>query len=167
MEGSYSSMYLMVISLNPGAPLGGSIMQYFPGSFNSTHFEAVDSAARTTDFGKDSYAGQFFYGVPNTEDQVFIAWFSNWQYSQLVPTGPLEGWRSSMSLARTTRLANITRIGYDLISTPYNISPVCSCEVASNRSFGNGSLLIDYSAIPSGALYFKFNESSISTDGTA
>ena len=52
-------------------------MQYFPGSCNGTHFEAVDGAARLTDFGKDSYASQFFYGVHDTEDQVFIAWSSN------------------------------------------------------------------------------------------
>jgi len=77
MEGVNTSMYLTVISINPGAPLGGSIMQYFPGSFNGTHFEAVDGAARLTDFGKDSYASQFFYGVHDTEDQVFIAWSSN------------------------------------------------------------------------------------------
>jgi beta-fructofuranosidase len=42
MNGSNTPMYLMVISINPGTPLSGSIMQYFPGSFNGTHFEAVD-----------------------------------------------------------------------------------------------------------------------------
>lgn len=167
MDGANASMYLMVISINPGAPLGGSAMQYFPGSFNGTHFEAIDGATRLTDFGKDSYAGQFFSGVPDTEDQVFIAWSSNWQYSQLVPTGPLEGWRSTMSLPRQTRLANVTRIGYDLISTPYDLSPLYSGKVVSNSAFGNGSLSVDYSAIPSGALYFKFNVSSIPIDGTA
>jgi beta-fructofuranosidase len=167
MEGANTSMYLMIISINPGAPLGGSIMQYFPGSFNGTHFEAVGGAARLTDFGKDGYAGRFFYVVHNTEDQVFIAWSSNWQYSQLVPTGPLEAWRSSMSLPRRTRLANVTRIGYDLISNLYDLSTVYSCELVSNSSFGNGTLSIDYSSIPSGALYFKFNVSSIPTDGTA
>ncbi len=48
----------------PRAPLGGSIMQYFPGSFNGTHFVAADDAERIADFGKDDYTGQYFYGMP-------------------------------------------------------------------------------------------------------
>ena len=47
-----NSMYMLAISINPGAPLGGSITQYFPGFFNGTHFDPVDSAARIADFGK-------------------------------------------------------------------------------------------------------------------
>jgi sucrose-6-phosphate hydrolase SacC (GH32 family) len=66
------------------------------GYFNTTYFEAVDGAARIADFGKDSYAGQFFYNIPEDEEQIFIAWSSNWEYSQQVPTGELEGWRSVM-----------------------------------------------------------------------
>ena len=38
VEDSDETMWLMFISINPGAPLGGSISQYFPGSFNGTHF---------------------------------------------------------------------------------------------------------------------------------
>jgi len=69
-------MYLLQISINPGAPLGGSISQNFPGTFNGTVFTAVDGAARINDFGKDNYAGQFFYGIPGDETQVSIAWVS-------------------------------------------------------------------------------------------
>ena len=79
-------MYLLEISINPGAPLGGSISEYFPGSFNGTHFTAVDSAARISDFGKDNYAGQYFYGIPGSQKQVSMAWASNWQYTNRVPT---------------------------------------------------------------------------------
>jgi beta-fructofuranosidase len=57
--GSDDPMYLLGISINPGAPLGGSITEYFPGSFNGTHFVPVDGAARIEDFGKDNYAGQY------------------------------------------------------------------------------------------------------------
>jgi beta-fructofuranosidase len=81
VEGSNEAMWVLAISINPGAPQGGSITQYFPGDFNGTHFTAVDDAARIADFGKDNYAGQFFYGLPETEEQVFIAWASNWEYS--------------------------------------------------------------------------------------
>ena len=77
MEGSDDPMYLLQISINPGAPLGGSISEYFPGAFNGTHFTAVDGAARINDFGKDNYAGQFFYGIPGNEKQVSMAWVSD------------------------------------------------------------------------------------------
>ncbi|KAL9110280.1 MAG: hypothetical protein Q9227_005187 [Pyrenula ochraceoflavens] len=167
MAGSSDPMYMMWISINPGAPLGGSISQYFPGTFNGTHFTAVDGAARIADFAKDNYAGQFFNGIPGTEHQVSIAWASNWQYSQDVPTGPLEGWRSSMSLPRSHYLANITRLGYDLISQPYNnLSPVLGSTLASNSSLGNGSLLVDFSTVPSGAIYFEANVTSIPAANT-
>ncbi|KAG7005833.1 invertase 2 [Physcia stellaris] len=115
-------MWMLAISINPGAPLGGSITQYFPGTFNGTHFTPSDSAARIADFGKDNYAGQWFYGIPATEPQVSIAWASNWQYSQVVPTGPLEGFRSAMSLPRLNVLANTTRGPYTLVSIPYDLS---------------------------------------------
>ncbi|KAI9724812.1 MAG: hypothetical protein M1812_000088 [Candelaria pacifica] len=163
MNGSTEPMYILQISINPGAPLGGSIAQYFPGTFNGTVFTAVDGAARIADFGKDNYAGQFFYGIPDNEPQISIAWASNWQYSQVVPTGPLEGWRSAMSLPRVNTLANISRIGYDLISVPYDLTPLYDSVLAQNKSLGNGTVLVDYSTLDSGALYFEANISNIPT----
>lgn len=154
---SSETMYLLQISINPGAPLGGSISQYFPGSFNGTHFNTVDGVARINDFGKDNYAGQFFYGIPGDQKQVSIAWASNWQYTSLVPTGETEGWRSQMSLPRYNYLANVSSIGYDMVSMPYDIQSIFSQELAYNSSLGNGSILLDYSTVPSGALYFEAN----------
>jgi len=159
--GSDTTMYVLQISINPGAPVGGSISQYFPGTFNGTHFTAVDAAARINDFGKDNYAGQFFYGIPSGDDAVSIAWSSNWQYSQMVPTGPLEGWRSSMSLPRRNYLANITRVGWDMVSYPYDLSPVLGSQLASNNSLNNATLLVDYSNAYSNALYFEANVTGI------
>lgn len=169
---STGSMYVLTISINPGAPLGGSITQYFPGTFNGTHFTLVDGAARIADFGKDNYAGQFFYGIPPTSPQVSIAWASNWQYSQIVPTGPLENYRSSMSLPRYNVLANTTRGPYTLISLPYDLSPLYQTSHSlANTTKANASILYDYSStVPSGALYFSVNVSSIplaNTTGTA
>lgn len=67
------SAWLMYISINPGAPLGGSVGQYFPGDFNGTHFVAYDSAARIADFAKDNYASQWFADTENGES-ISIAW---------------------------------------------------------------------------------------------
>lgn len=170
MEGSNDLMYLLAISINPGAPVGGSITQYFPGSFNGTHFEAVDGAARIADFGKDNYAGQFFYGIPDGEKQVSIGWASNWQYSQIVPTGSAEGWRSSMTLPRINYLKNITRLGYDMVSKPYKIETVYDQQLVKNDSCANSSIVVDYKNLQSGAIYFHMNVTGIpaaNTTGTA
>ncbi|KAI9055285.1 hypothetical protein LZ554_000247 [Drepanopeziza brunnea f. sp. 'monogermtubi'] len=152
------SMWLMVISINPGGPIGGSFTQYFPGTFNGTHFEAVDDAARILDFTKDNYAGQFFYGLPDSEDPVFIGWASNWQYTNEVPTGEREGWRSSMTLPRRAHLVrNVTRTGWALVGAPYDLAPLHDTQLALDDNFGNGTILADYSSVSSGALYFQVN----------
>ncbi|KAL8806694.1 MAG: hypothetical protein Q9182_001222, partial [Xanthomendoza sp. 2 TL-2023] len=159
-----SDLFILQLSINPGAPLGGSIAQYFPGTFNGTHFTPIDQAARIADFGKDNYAGQFFYGIPATSPQVSIAWASNWQYSQVVPTGSLEGWRSAMSLPRYNVLANTTRGDYSLVSLPYDLSPLYSStsSLANSTSLANTSLLYDYSStVPSGAITFNMTITSI------
>ncbi|KAF2091127.1 glycoside hydrolase family 32 protein [Saccharata proteae CBS 121410] len=161
VAGSTETMYVLYISINPGAPQGGSIGQYFPGTFNGTHFSAVDSAARIADFAKDNYAAQFFYGVPVSEGAISIAWASNWQYTDVVPTGTQEGWRSAMSLPRRNSLANTTRLGWDLISVPYDMSPVLGAVLVDNSSLANSSLALDYSGLASNALYFAANISSL------
>lgn len=157
-------MWLMAISINPGAPLGGSITEYFPGTFNGTHFEAVDAAARIADFGKDNYAGQWFYGLSEDEYPVSIAWASNWQYTSVVPTGD-EGWRSAMSLPRENYLTKAKRVGWKLVSKPYDLSPVLGRELASNSSFGNGTLIVDYSDVESNAIYWEVNVTGIPDGG--
>lgn len=167
MSGSEEQMFVLAVSINPGAPSGGSITEYWPGNFNGTHFTPVDSAARIADFGKDSYAGQFFYGQAGNDGPVFIAWSSNWQYSQAVPTGEKEGWRSAMGVPRRTKLANVTRTGWDLISAPYDLSPILDTQLASNSSLGNGSILVDYSSLSSGAIYFQANITNLPNNSLA
>lgn len=155
-------MYVLIISINPGAPQGGSITQYFPGTFNGTHFTAVDGAARIADFAKDNYASQFFYNTPPSKPALSMAWASNWEYSQTVPTGPLENFRSFMSLPRMNVLANVSRLGYDLISYPVDLSHLYTTApekpLASNSNLGNSSLVLSYgNSVPSGSLLFKIS----------
>lgn len=162
-------MWLLLLSINPGAPYGGSITQYFPGSFNGTHFEAVDDAARIADFGKDNYAGGFFYNVPG-QDPVSIAWASNWQYSQVVPTGELEGFRSYMSLPRVNYLTNVTRLGITMVSKPFDLTPIIEEELAATDALQNSSLFYNYGTEGSGAVYFQINATNLppaNTTGTA
>ncbi|OIW23778.1 glycoside hydrolase family 32 protein [Coniochaeta ligniaria NRRL 30616] len=148
--------YVMTISVQPGAPLGGSATQYFPGRFNGTHFETFDAATRLTDFGKDNYAAQFFSGLEG-KDAVSIGWASNWQYAQTVPTGPAEGWRSAMTLARRSYLTNATRIGWVLVDELVDVTPVLDIVLQQETWDGNGSLAVDYSAVESNAIYIDVN----------
>lgn len=172
-NGTSESMYVMLISINPGAPLGGSITEYFVGTFNGTHFEALDSTVRFTDFSKDNYAGQFFYGIAPDEDQITLNWASNWQYTNVVPTageGLGDGFRSAMTVPRGHYLKDLPRYGLSLISYPWNIMSIVESELASNDSLGNGTVLLDYSNVESGALYFEANITGLTTvdslDGT-
>lgn len=153
-------LYVLTISLNPGAPLGGSVTEWFPGRFNGTHFEPLDPAARLANFAKDNYAGQFFYGTPSEKypEAVSMAWASNWQYTNIVPTGQ-EGWRSAMTIAKDTYLTKVDRIGWALVQTPHDLSPILDRELASSDKFINTSISADfgYDTVPSNAIYFQVN----------
>lgn len=155
VNGTNEMKYVLMISINPGAPLGGSIETYYIGDFNGTHYEPMDNRVRISDFGKDRYAGQFFHNTPG--EAVQISWASNWEYSQVVPTGELEGWRSSMSVPHKMFIANATRTGYEMFQEPYDLSPVMGPTLASNSSFGNGSIAADFSTVYSGAIYYEAN----------
>jgi beta-fructofuranosidase len=154
--------YVMTVSVQPGAPLGGSITEYFPGDFNGTHFIPYDSATRLTDFAKDNYAAQYFYGVPDGEDAISIGWASNWQYAQQVPTGNLEGWRSAMTAPRANYLQKAARIGQTMINKLIDPTPVLD-ERLEAKTFGNSSLTLDFSHIASNALYIEANVTGLNT----
>jgi beta-fructofuranosidase len=62
-QDSGETKWVLVVSINPGAPQGGSFTQFFPGEFDGTTFTPEDDGARQVDFGKDNYAMQFFYGT--------------------------------------------------------------------------------------------------------
>jgi beta-fructofuranosidase len=154
-KNSSGTGWVLGIGINPGAPLGGSIDQYIPGQFNGTHFTAFDSAARIADFGKDNYAGQWFFGVPQGE-AVSVAWASNWEYTNDVPTAS-EGWRSVMTLPRRNFLTNASRVGWDLVSEPYDLTPILGTKLGGNDSLINSTITIDYSNVSSNAVYFDVN----------
>ncbi|KAG8157339.1 hypothetical protein KVR01_012723 [Diaporthe batatas] len=149
--------YVMTISLQPGAPLGGSVTQYFPGSFNGTHFETLDDATRLTDFAKDNYAAQFFYGLPDGSNAINMGWASNWQYTQQVPTGNLEGWRSAMTLPRANYLTKAPRIGWVVANELVDPSPVLDTPLNTTTFEGIGSVEVDFASVTSNALYIEAN----------
>ncbi|KAI1313234.1 glycosyl hydrolase [Xylaria venustula] len=155
--------YVLAISIQPGAPLGGSATEYFLGDFNGTHFNPLDAVTRFTDFGKDNYAAQFFYGIPGDRNQISIGWASNWQYAQRVPTGNLEGWRSAMTVPRVNYLTEAPRIGLVMAEEPYDLHPILDSQLKSSKFIENGTVALDYSGVESGALYLEINVTNINT----
>ncbi|QZN85795.1 glycoside hydrolase family 32 protein [Cellulomonas sp. C5510] len=95
--------WVLLLSLNPGGPTGGSGMQYLVGDFDGTTFTPAplrDGEPRWLDHGHDYYAAVAWSDAPDRR-ALTIGWASSWQYAAQVPTAP---WRSAMSLARELRL---------------------------------------------------------------
>jgi fructan beta-fructosidase len=93
--------WVLVVSLNPGGPAGGSGGQYFVGDFDGRTFSTTQKETRWIDYGPDMYATVSFFGAPGRS--VWLGWMSNWLYAQEEPTN---GWRTAQSLPRELRLSN-------------------------------------------------------------
>ena len=74
------SKWILIISINPGGPHGGSATQYFIGDWDGTEFTADDTEIRWIDLGTDNYAGVTFNDAPNNR-RIFIGWMNNWIYA--------------------------------------------------------------------------------------
>lgn len=93
--------WVLLVSINPGGPNGGSATQYFVGDFDGTTFTADNLPYPLwIDYGKDNYAGVTWNNVSDGR-HLFIAWMSNWQYAGIVPTMT---WRGGMTLPRELSL---------------------------------------------------------------
>lgn len=95
--------WVHIISINPGAPQGGSASQYFIGSFNGSEFKPdpdhdYAKNPRWIDFGFDFYAVITFENDPEFLDgfqyKTAIGWVSNWKYAKNIPTKPWKGVQS-------------------------------------------------------------------------
>lgn len=112
--------WVLLVSINPGGPNGGSATQYFTGSFDGTSFVPETTETRWVDHGKDNYAGVSFAGIPDQDGRrIVVGWMSNWQYATKVPTAR---WRSAMTIPRTFHL-----VDHDGTATLYS-RPVAELE---------------------------------------
>ncbi|MCB0530266.1 MAG: glycoside hydrolase family 32 protein, partial [Saprospiraceae bacterium] len=108
VEGSAEQKWVLLLSINPGAPNGGSGTQYFVGRFDGRQFtldERFAAGVRNEqavwlDYGRDNYAGVTWSDAPGGR-RLFLGWMSNWDYARDVPTVL---WRSAMTLPRVLRL---------------------------------------------------------------
>lgn len=105
-------IWILLVSINPGGPNGGSATQYFTGNFDGHTFTPLHTDTRWIDYGPDDYAGVTWANTG--ERKIFLGWMSNWQYANLVPT---EKWRSAMTIPRDLSLEKLGD-KYHISSTP-------------------------------------------------
>lgn len=115
VEGTATKKWVLLVSINPGGPNGGSATQYFVGNFDGKTFTPEMSGTNWLDYGTDNYAGVTYNNIPAADGRrILIGWMSNWLYADKVPTTT---WRSTMTTPRVLSLAT-TANGYVLKSTP-------------------------------------------------
>ena len=130
VDGTNEKKWVLLCNLNPGGPFGGSATQYFVGTFNGKEFvNESPSKTKWMDWGKDHYATVTWSDAPDNR-RIAIAWMSNWQYANDVPTSQ---YRSPNSVPRDLSLFTVDGETY-LQSAP---SPelLALRDVSKKRSF--------------------------------
>ncbi len=102
IAGTETVKWVMLVSINPGGPNGGSATQYFTGNFDGHKFVPDETEIKWVDWGRDDYAGVTWSNIPATDGRrIFIGWMSNWDYANVVPT---TSWRSASTIPRELML---------------------------------------------------------------
>ena len=111
-------IWVLLISLNPGAIKNGTGTQYFIGDFDGVSFTPRYATAepRWLDFGRDNYAGVTFNNEPHGR-RIFIGWMSNWQNRG---NRPDTTWTNALTVPRELGL---TKRGNELVLTQF---PLCT-----------------------------------------
>ncbi|MFW6270036.1 MAG: glycoside hydrolase family 32 protein [Bacillota bacterium] len=117
VENESESKWILSVDLNPGGPQGGSGSQYFIGDFDGKKFinENSKDEIKWLDYGRDYYAAVSWNNIPEEDGRkLWIAWMSNWDYANEVPTTP---WRSAMTIPRELKLKK-DKQNYKLVQKP-------------------------------------------------
>lgn len=135
VEGTNEKRWMLIVNINPGGPFGGSAAQYFVGDFDGKTFKAetAPSVTKWMDHGKDHYATVSWSNMPQDRRTV-IAWMSNWQYANNVPS---KVFRSANSLPRELALHRASDGTHNLSTYP---SPEVESLKQKTQSFGSMSL---------------------------
>ena len=151
------TMWVLLVSINPGGPNKGSATQYFVGDFDGKTFKPNSIETKWVDWGTDNYAGVTW---SNTGDRrIFLGWMSNWQYANVVPT---EKWRSAMTIPRELSLKAIDNTIF-LASEPVKeLRKNMPKTYTMNNTLVNGSLdLSDQIQAFNGQYQLKFSSDQI------
>lgn len=115
MPDNAEEKWVLLVSLNPGGPNGGSATQYFIGEFNGQHFVQQHTEILWLDYGPDCYASVTWSDIPKQDGRrIMLAWMTNWEYASHQPTAP---WRGAMTFPRELSLL-ATNKGLRLSSRP-------------------------------------------------
>lgn len=105
LEGTDETKWVLLVSINPGGPNGGSATQYFVGDFDGQIFEPHGEKTKWIDYGKDNYAGVTWSDIPENDGRrIFLGWMNNWQYANQIPTSV---WRGAFTIPRALFLNEI------------------------------------------------------------
>jgi len=114
IEGTELKKWVLICNINPGGPFGGSATQYFVGNFDGKKFiNESPNVNKWMDWGKDHYATVTWSNALGGR-HIALAWMSNWQYANDVPT---KQYRSANSVPRDLSLYTYKGETY-LKSTP-------------------------------------------------
>ncbi|GAB3639409.1 glycoside hydrolase family 32 protein [Spirosoma arcticum] len=95
-------VWVLIVSVNPGGPNGGSAAQYFTGDFDGKTFKPNSGQTKWMDYGTDNYAGVTFANTGNRV--ILMGWMNNWQYARDVPT---PNWRGATTVPRELGLREV------------------------------------------------------------
>lgn len=127
------TIWVLLVSMNPGGPNGGSATQYIVGDFDGHAFKPYSTDIKWMDYGPDNYAGVTFSNVGDRN--ILIGWMSNWNYANVVPT---EKWRSAMTVPRELSLIaqnnNTNAKDFLLVSSPVNELENAFTEIKSKEN---------------------------------
>jgi fructan beta-fructosidase len=129
------TIWVLLVSMNPGGPNGGSATQYIVGDFDGHKFKPYSTDIKWMDYGPDNYAGVSFSNVG--ERNILIGWMSNWNYANVVPT---EKWRSAMTVPRELSLvqqslnSNANSNEFLLVSSPVKELKNAFAEISSKEN---------------------------------
>jgi fructan beta-fructosidase len=171
VEGSTEMKWVLLQSINPHGPNGGSATQYFVGDFDGKTFTLGNSFADDlkqekafwVDYGKDNYAGVTWSNIPDTDGRkLFIGWMSNWEYANKVPT---ENWRSSTTVPRELKLIN-TDGHYRIVSLPVKeLDKYISKTIKKDLlTVDKTTVIIDKSSVDMSRLDIRFTMNGLKDD---
>lgn len=102
IEGGDERLWVMIVSVERGAPAGGNGVQYFLGHFDGKTFTPAEDRSKTrwVDYGPDFYAAVTYNNAPDGR-RILVGWMNNWSYSHDIPA---EQWRGMQSFPRELTL---------------------------------------------------------------
>ncbi len=106
--------WVLIISINPGGPAGGSGTRYYIGRFDGHTFTDENPHQVTwLDYGQDNYAGTTWNDAPDGR-RLFIGWMNNWVYASKIPTSV---WRGAATMIHEFSLRETTE-GVRMVQAP-------------------------------------------------